>query len=373
MKGAHYNWSWRVKTLALNHALHMEGVKTLKQATRLAYQWNARLKGSIFEVLEKAEGQFSYEPGQDFWLVRRESKKKRLAAYLQKKKEEYDARMGSGAKRRLKRIVSILIVFTLHALILSDSQAFDYFVYPGFYQFDCGGVEDRSLKACAARVEKLYSNFFPGQIHWQPEIHKMIGQGPPGIAARTILQRTNQDPYTVRMGRAYPKVSVEIYVDEGGLDNMDTIHHELTHDYDITLRGDGKWGNHFFEEGEAVMASWIIRPECLEGWGYLEILKRWVFQSKDARGFKRNILLRSDVGMPVRQDYPLAGFFMMQVLTYAGPSACKDFISNPREDYGALRQSLWAHSGMNEDEFWQKIWDNARTWTSRTYVNNLKN
>jgi hypothetical protein len=130
--------------------------------------------------------------------------------------------------------------------------------------------------------------------------------------------------------------------------------------------GGGYWNNTqtppFIEEGMAVAVSWLLNPLLAQGEDHV-IMQQFFAAIKSEEMLDHYVqgVLRAEkiAGL----DYQPAGFFMMHVLSVAGPSAAKKMFCSSDADVALkdLKQELSAH-GVSYQDFIHIMFVNGQEW-----------
>lgn len=208
---------------------------------------------------------------------------------------------------------------------------------------------------CQGRVYQLYKKWMP--YNCANYVDLIVIPRPPDVDP-TCLGMTRIKTHSLtednvqRLGATRTTMVVEVY----NKDDYDTMHHELSHAYNIGIQsfnGHELLQNHqFMEEGQAVLVQWLLNPGYSSYFAVKGCEKNLVgITGATEWGIYCSQKMRS---VPGAGDYPLAGFIALCVRNKAGidglrgMSGAKDYDACIRELRTALRIN-----GYTEDDFWK--------------------
>lgn len=222
-------------------------------------------------------------------------------------------------------------------------------------------VKKADVNKCYANVEAIYQELFPGANTHGCPIKFTHNPGDSSCLGVTLIQRTtNLQDVRLGSGPAVYTSSPVIQIYDGG--SPDTIHHELAHAYDLSMRGNQD-GIHFCEEGFAVAISYILNERFAKL--HSEGLRPFTEMCRTPEELKAKVLERMSC-QPTGAEYPLAGFFMTQVITIYGPRVAQSMITSKTTQaaYNCL-QSNFRVGTITEEEFWIQLFDRMTTWSGK--------
>lgn len=222
-------------------------------------------------------------------------------------------------------------------------------------------VKKADVNKCYANVEAIYQELFPGANTHGCPIHFTHNPGDSSCLGVTLIQRTtNLQDVRLGSGPAVYTSAPVIQIYDGG--SPDTIHHELAHAYDLSMRANQD-GIHFCEEGFAVAISYILNERFAKL--HSEGLKPFTEMCRTPEELKAKVLEKMSC-QPTGAEYPLAGFFMTQVITIYGPRVAQSMITskNTEAAYNCL-QSNFRVGTITEEEFWIQIFNRMMAWAGK--------
>ncbi len=234
-----------------------------------------------------------------------------------------------------------------------------------FYGYGTSCYEKYGTSDPQRYLQDLYGNLFPG-TNPKPAVVVVTGEIIRDGAIGLTTLHSDVNPNYKAIGGGSPKItSMKVEVFNPG--DWDTYFHESSHAFNASLRVHNG-GYHLFDEGMAVMVNWIFNNGRLsdDALGMARLARTL----PDPNSLRTYILSRFDKD-PEGHDYPIAGYFMMQVHDLAGPSALKYLITVDRkkESPNAVYRQLLRYlevgpqGRIEEDMFWKMLYVRLLDWS----------
>lgn len=268
-------------------------------------------------------------------------------------------------------LLSLIVVATLIASpIYEDISIADQYRLPGWYPTKLKLIVSTDPEHEKKQIKLLYQELFPGALGDGFNNLKFVPR-PNGMKDGCLgctegAHRYQRDPSYRPMGGDSMDISIEIY-DVGKDGTWDTVRHEMAHGMNFSIKSRGSKAVFiktppFIEEGMAVAASWLLNPLLAHNED-MKVMEDF-FKAIESEARLKQYIEGSIRQEKIRgMDYQPAGFFMMHVLTYAGPSTAKSMFSSedPDQILKDLRIALEA-KGITYNEFIHLMFVNGQKW-----------